>query len=64
LALDLKAAEKRFLAEARGFNANAAGFTAARLTEARERADQLTAELRAACFNDPALARSVRRAAG
>jgi hypothetical protein len=64
LALSLKRAERDLLAESRGFNEGATGFTSARLGEARERVDRLAAELRAACFDDPALAREARRAAG
>lgn len=64
LALDLKKAESKLLSESRGFNEGAAGFTSAKLGEARERVDRLTAELRAACLDDPALARAARRAAG
>lgn len=64
LALTLKRAETDLLAESRGFNEGATGFTSARLGEARERVDRLTAELRAACLDDPALARAARRAAG
>jgi hypothetical protein len=61
LALDLKAAEKRLLFEARGVNANATGFTAASLAEAEARVARLRAALEAACVDDPQLARSVRR---
>lgn len=64
LALTLKRAETDLLAESRGFNEGGTGFTSARLGEARERVDRLTAELRAACLDDPALARAARRAAG
>jgi hypothetical protein len=61
LALDLKAAEKRLLAEARGVNAGAQGFTPGKLREAEQRVGHLTAQLTAACCDDPELARSVRR---
>ena len=64
LAFSLKRAESELLAESAGFNEGATGFTSARLGEARERVDRLTAELRAACLDDPALARAARRAAG
>jgi hypothetical protein len=60
-ALNLKAAEKRLLAEARGFNAGATGFTSATLGEAEARVAHLRAELEAACCDDPELARHVRR---
>ncbi len=64
LALALKRAERELLAEARGFNEGATGFTAATLAAAEDRAARLAAELGAACFDDPALARAARRAAG
>jgi hypothetical protein len=61
LALDLKAAKKRLLFEARGFNDCAPGFTAAGLAEAHDRVNDLAAALEAACCDDPDLARAVRR---
>ncbi len=64
LALTLKRAERELLAEARGLNEGATGFTAATLAAAEDRAARLAAELGAACFDDPALARAARRAAG
>lgn len=64
LALTLKRAERDLLAEAEGFSAGCTGFTAATLAAAEDRAARLAAELRAACLDDPALARAARRAAG
>jgi hypothetical protein len=61
LALDLKAAERALLHEARGLNEGCAGFTAARLHEAEARAAHLRAALEAACCDDPVLARTVAR---
>lgn len=62
LAISLKRAERAHLAEARGFNEGAAGFTAARLGEARERAARLESALLEACGHDRSLARQARRA--
>jgi hypothetical protein len=61
VAVALATAEKKLLAEARGFTANCAGFTASRLREAEARVSRLNAQLTAACCDDPELARTVRR---
>jgi hypothetical protein len=61
LAISLKSAEKRLGQEARGVNSNAVGFTGATLREAQELVTRLTAELTAACCDDPQLARRVSR---
>jgi hypothetical protein len=61
LALDLKAAEKRLLFEARGVRDGAAGFGRAGLVEAQARVDGLAAALDEACHHDHDMARRMRR---
>jgi hypothetical protein len=61
LAISLKSEEKALLAEARGVNAGATGFTATSLGEVEACVAQLRAGLTAACLDDPQLARTVRR---
>jgi hypothetical protein len=63
IAVTLRAAERKLLAEARGLNEGCTGFTRATLGEASGRGDALTAALSEACLDDPALVRQARRAA-
>jgi hypothetical protein len=61
LALDLKAAEKRLLFEARGVLDGAAGFSRTKLGEAQARVSDLAAALDEACLHDQDMARRLRR---
>jgi hypothetical protein len=61
LALDLKAAEKRLLFEARGVLDGAAGFSRTKLAEAQAHVNDLAAALGEACLHDQDMARHVRR---
>lgn len=64
IAFQLRRAKRKLEFERAGFADSAPGFTIAKISEAQERVNQLDAELREACLDDPEMIRRARRKAG
>jgi hypothetical protein len=63
IAIHLRKAKRKLAFEQRGFCDGAPGFSVSKVSEAQQRVDQLDAELREACVNDPELITEAKRRA-